>query len=110
MREMTEAERLWESWYDAFLEVLEALPERADVRCPEGDGGRVHLTYYAQPGMRVGSATVWCDVGRNGIFLDRVGVPEGADVLPFGAAPEQRSGVIPEGITLIPTAMYDREG
>ena len=55
---MTEAERRWESWYQAFTTVFEAFPQPIDVPCPEGDGGHVHLTFYGFPGTHVdGSAT-----------------------------------------------------
>ncbi len=70
--------------------------------CPDGDGGRLRITYTGSPQSRVGFATLWCDVGRNGIFLPRVGIPEGAEMLTFDATPEERAAVIPE-IRLIPT-------
>ncbi|MFF5296782.1 hypothetical protein [Paractinoplanes globisporus] len=101
MPEMTEAERVWEAWFEAYAR----LRDGHDAPCPDGDGGRLHLTYYGRPGSRIGSVTVWCDLGRNGIFLDRVGIPETVVPLPFDATPEQRASAIPE-IRLIPTAMY----
>jgi hypothetical protein len=104
MREMTEAERRWESWFAAWQTMLDSWPEPVEVACPEGDGGRVRLTYYALPGSRVGSVKVWCDKGLHGIFMGRVGIPAGAKVTPFGASPEEREA-IPE-ITLFPDAWY----
>jgi hypothetical protein len=96
---MSEAERRWESWYQAFIRVVEAFPEPIEVPCPEGDGGRIRLTYYAFPGSSKGSVTAWCDRCHHGIWLGRVGIPEGAQVYPFDGGPEGQ----PE-IELIPEA------
>ena len=101
MPEMTEAERRWESWWAAYLKLSEASPEPADVPCPEGDRGRVQRTYYARPGSRIGSVMVWCATGRHGIWLGRVGIPEGVEAHPFDSDPEG----MPE-IELIPDAMF----
>jgi hypothetical protein len=105
MPEMTQSQRRWEAWFDAFTRIRDAWPERVDVPCPDGDQGRLHLTYTGSPETRVGFATLWCDLGRNGIFLSRVGIPEGAEMLTFDATPEERAAAIPE-ITLIPTDPY----
>ncbi|MCY1141863.1 hypothetical protein OWR29_28030 [Actinoplanes sp. Pm04-4] len=102
MAEMTDSQRTWEAWFDAFTRIRDAWPERIYVPCPDGDDGRLHITYTGSPENRIGFATLWCDVGRNGIFLPRVGIPEGADMLSFDATPEERAAVIPD-IRLIPT-------
>jgi hypothetical protein len=106
MPEITESQRYWESWFDAFTRIRDAFPQPVDVACPDGDGGKLHLTYTGDPEDRIGFATLWCDVGRNGIFLDRVGIPSGAEMLTFDATPEERATRIPPGIRLIPTDMY----
>jgi hypothetical protein len=104
MPEWTGVERRWEAWFAAWQRAL----EQAEVSCPEGDGGRVQLTYYGlAPQSRVGSVEVWCDRGLHGIFLGRVGIPAGAQVTPFGETPEERSG-LPE-IELIPPAMGESQ-
>ena len=105
MREMTESNRRWEAWFDAFSRIREAWPARLDVLCPDGDQGRMHITYTGSPESRIGFATMWCDVGHHGIFLPRVGIPEGAEMLSFDATPEERAALIPD-ITLIPTDPY----
>jgi hypothetical protein len=105
MREMTESNRRWEAWFDAFTKIREAWPARLDVLCPEGDQGRMRITYTGSPETRIGFATMWCDVGHHGIFLPRVGIPAGAEMLPFDATPEERAAVIPD-ISLIPTDPY----
>ncbi|MFC7532213.1 hypothetical protein [Actinoplanes sp. GCM10030250] len=105
MDEMTEGNRRWEAWFDAFTKIRDAWPAWEDVPCPDGDHGRLHITYTGSQESRVGFATLWCDVGRNGIFLSRVGIPEGVEMLDFDASPEERAAVIPE-ITLIPTKPY----
>ncbi len=102
MSEMTDSQRTWEAWFDAFTKIRDAWPERIDVPCPDGDPGRLHITYTGNPENRIGFATLWCDVGRNGIFLSRVGIPDSADMLTFEATPEERAAVIPD-IRLIPT-------
>ncbi|WP_143133637.1 hypothetical protein [Actinoplanes philippinensis] len=65
----------------------------------------MHITYTGSPESRIGFATMWCDVGHHGIFLPRVGIPEGAEMLSFDATAEERAAVIPE-IDLIPTDPY----
>ncbi|GLY98329.1 hypothetical protein [Actinoplanes sp. NBRC 103695] len=99
MPEMTAAQRRWESWYQAFISVVEAFPEPVEVPCPEGDGGFIRLTYYGLPGSSKGSVTAWCDRCYHGIWLGRVSIPTGAQVYPFEGGPEGR----PE-IKLIPEA------
>jgi hypothetical protein len=101
MPEMTAAERRWESWYEAFIKVLEAFPQPIDVPCPEGDGGHIHLTFYGYPDSRRGSVTAWCDRCHHGIWLGRVTIPAGAEVHPFEGRPDGQ----PE-IELIPEAWY----
>lgn len=108
MPEMTESQRTWEAWFDAFTRIRDAWPERIDVPCPDGDRGKLHITYTGNPESRVGFATLWCDAGRNGIFLPRVGIPDGAEMLSFNATPEERAAAIPE-IRLIPTDPYEAD-
>ncbi|WP_157441710.1 hypothetical protein [Actinoplanes awajinensis] len=103
MPEMPDAGRRWEAWFDAFTKIRDAWPEPIDVPCPDRDQGRLHITYTGSPETRIGFATIWCDAGRNGIFLSRVGIPEGAEMLSFDATPEERAAVIPD-IRLIPAA------
>ncbi|GAA1643094.1 hypothetical protein [Actinoplanes couchii] len=105
MREMTDSNRRWEAWFTAFTTMRDAWPARVDVPCPDGDQGRLHITYTGNPESRVGFATMWCEVGRNGIFLPRVGIPDGAEMLPFDATPEERAAVLPD-INLIPADPY----
>ncbi|GID93416.1 hypothetical protein Adi01nite_28280 [Amorphoplanes digitatis] len=106
---MTNSQRTWEAWFDAFTKMRDAWPERIEVPCPDGDHGRLHITYTGDPESRIGFATIWCEVGRNGIFLSRVGIPDGADMLTFDATPEERAAVIPD-IRLIPTDPYAPSG
>ncbi|GIM89933.1 hypothetical protein [Paractinoplanes toevensis] len=101
MPEKTKAERRWESWYEAYNKVVEPFPEPVDVPCPEGDGGHIRLTYYARPGSPAGSVTAWCDRCYHGIWLDRVGIPAGAEVYSFEDGPTDRPD-----IELIPDALY----
>ncbi|MBL7256221.1 hypothetical protein [Paractinoplanes lichenicola] len=104
--DMAGAQRRWEAWFDAFTRIRDAWPVRVEALCPDGDGGRLHITYTGSSESRIGFATLWCDVARDGIFLPRVGIPEGAEMLAFDATPEERAAVMPE-IRLIPTDPYD---
>jgi hypothetical protein len=96
MPEMADSQGTWEAWFDAFTRIRDAWPEPIDVACPDGDHGRLQITYTGSPESGIGFATLWCDVGRNGIFLPRVGIPEGAEMLSFAATREERAAVIPE--------------
>jgi hypothetical protein len=104
MPEMTDSQRTWEAWFDAFMRFQDA-PGQTEIPCPDGDQGRLHITYTGNPESRMGFATLWCDVGRNGIFLPRVGIPDGADMLTFDTTPEERAAATPE-IRLIPADPY----
>ncbi|WP_229072236.1 hypothetical protein [Actinoplanes sp. DH11] len=106
---MTDSSRRWEAWFDAFTKIRDAWPTRVDVPCPDGDQGKLCITYTGSRDSRVGFATMWCDVGRDGIFLPRVGIPEGAEMLSFDATPEERAAVIPD-ISLIPTDPHVPDG
>ncbi|MBU2669852.1 hypothetical protein KOI35_40715 [Actinoplanes bogorensis] len=61
------------------------------------------ITYTGDPESRIGFATLWCDVGLDGIFLSRVGIPEGAEMLSFDSTTEERAAVLPN-VRLIPPA------
>ena len=102
MAEITESQRLWEAWFQAFSKIREAWPEPTDVPCPNGDGGRVRIAYIGDPNTRIGTAFIWCDVCRQGIFLSRVGIPEGADMLTFDASDEEQEAIIPNNIEFLP--------
>lgn len=98
---MTEAERRWESWYQAFIQVFEAFPRPIDVPCPEGDSGHIRLTFYGFPDSRKGSVTAWCDRCHHGIWLGRISIPAGARVHPFDGSPAGQPA-----IELIPEAWH----
>ncbi len=101
MAEPTEPQRLWESWYQAFAGIQEAWPRRLDVRCPHDDGGSVRVAYIGDPLTRRGTAFVWCDVGRHGIYLTRVGRPSGAEMLANDAPDAEQDALVPPDIDFL---------
>jgi hypothetical protein len=101
--EITESQRLWEAWYQVFDEIRAAWPESIEVRCPNCERGRVRIAYVASDSQaRVGTAFVWCDACRQGIWLGRVGIPEGVDAVPFDASDDEVETVIPGNIDFLP--------
>jgi hypothetical protein len=99
---MTDSQRLWESWYQAFLKVHEARPADVDVPCPNSDHGRVRISYTGDPETRIGMAIVWCAECRQGIHLSRVGIPAGADMLTFDATEAEEDAAVPPDIEILP--------
>jgi hypothetical protein len=103
MAEMTESQRLWESWYQVFNDLRAAWPKVIDMPCPRCGRGRARIAYVANdPEGRTGTAFVWCDECRQGIWLGRVGIPDGADVVPFDASDDEVEAVIPGDIDFLP--------
>lgn len=98
---MTESQRLWEAWMDAYVQLISTLAA-ARVVCPSHGDGRVHVAFTGDPATRTGYATVWCDVCHEGIAVDRVGVPQGVPMLPFGMDRTERAAVIPPDVVLLP--------
>ena len=99
---MTDAQRLWESWYQAFVKISEAWPAEVNVPCPNSDHGRVRVSYTGDPETRIGTAIVWCPDCRQGIYLSRVGIPPGAEMLPFDATQEEEDAAVPPDVVLLP--------
>jgi hypothetical protein len=98
---MTDSQRRWEAWFAAFSRVHAAWPDQVDVPCPNGDGGRVRVAYIGDPARRIGMAFAWCDTCRQGIYLSRVGIPEGAPMLAFGVSEADQAAVIPPDLELL---------
>jgi hypothetical protein len=98
---MTESQQVWESWVHAFARVRDAWPEQIDVPCPNSDGGHVRVAYIGDPQTRIGMAFAWCDICREGIYLSRVGIPDGAPMLTFDASAAEQAAVIPADLKLL---------
>lgn len=99
---MTESQRLWNSWYQAFLQISRAWPAEINVPCPNSDHGRVRVSYTGDPETRIGMAVVWCPDCRQGIYLSRVGIPPGAAMLTFDATEEEADAAVPSDVVLLP--------
>ncbi|GLY98063.1 hypothetical protein [Actinoplanes sp. NBRC 103695] len=102
MGEMTESQRRWEAWSDAFSAVVGALPGQIEVPCPEGDGRPVRVAFVVDPEDRVGVGYAWCDGERVGIFLTRMKAPDGVPTLPVDASDEELAAMVPEDIDFLP--------
>jgi hypothetical protein len=94
LTEITESQRLWEAWFQAFSEVREA--------CPNCDGGAVRIAYMGDPGTPIGTAFAWCESCRQGISVCRVGIPHGAAMATFDASEEEQDAIIPADIDFLP--------
>jgi hypothetical protein len=100
LAQMTESQKVWESWFQAFKRVHAAWPEQAEVPCPRGDGF-VRVAYVGDPVDRIGTAYAWCDDCDEGIYLTRVGIPEGAPLLPYDAPEAEKDAVIPPDLEFL---------
>jgi hypothetical protein len=99
---MTESQRRWEAWFSAFSQLHAAWPDKVDVPCPESDGARLRAAYLGDPVSRIGTAFAWCETGRHGIYVSRVAIPPGADMLPFDAPDSEQDLLIPPDIEFLP--------
>ena len=102
MAELTEPQRQWEAWYEAFQKLREAWPADIVVPCPNTDHGRVRISYTGDPTTQIGTAIVWCADCRQGIYLSRVGIPADAAMLPFDAPEEAHDAAVPPDIKILP--------
>jgi hypothetical protein len=96
MAKMTEQQRVWEAWMDAFSRVHEAAPADVAVGCPSCGKGKVRVSYTGDPESRIGYAIAWCDVCLRGIYLSRVRIPDGVDMLTFESTDAERDAVVPD--------------
>jgi hypothetical protein len=100
--DLSESRRRWQAWFDAYGRISDGWPNQVDVECPDGDGGIVRIAFVAGRQVGRGQAYLWCDVGRDGIFLHRVGIPEGAPRFPVDADDDEIDKVIPPDIHFFP--------
>lgn len=108
MADMTESQRLWRAWLDAYSQVVDALPDKASVLCPSHADGTVQVAFTGDLEERIGYVIVWCGACLEGIALDRLHVPEGVPMLPFDASEEQRAAVVPPNVRLLaPDLRFD---
>ncbi len=91
---------------DAYEQIARALPAATSVACPSHGDGRVHVVYTGDPDSRIGYAIAWCDACHEGVSLDRLHVPAGVEMLPFGASGEERAKVVPPDVRLLPPDPY----
>jgi hypothetical protein len=98
----TDSQRVWEAWYQAFRRIRAAWPQAVEVPCPNDDHGRVRISYTGDPQTRIGTVVVWCAECRQGIYLSRVSIPEGAEMLTFDATEEEADAAVPPDLTLLP--------
>lgn len=97
---MTESQRVWEAWMDAFLRIHAAAPKPVSVDCPSCGRGNVHVTYTGDPSTRIGYAIAWCDACLKGIYLSRVEIPDGAEMFTFDTPEAEVDALVPN-VTLI---------
>jgi hypothetical protein len=90
-----------DDWFDAYALVYQALPDHADVACPNCDHQTLQLVFTGDSGTGVGWASFWCDHCLYGLHLSRVSIPDGGEILPVDARIEQRRSRIPD-YTIIP--------
>jgi hypothetical protein len=92
---------------DAFSRVHAASPEPVSVPCPSCGRGTVHVTYVGDPDSRMGYAIAWCDVCLKGIYLSRLEIPEGVEMLTFDTPEEKFAAVVPEVDLIQPDPWLD---
>lgn len=101
MSGMTEGRREWEAWFDAFTRIRDAWPTKISVSCPGCGEGSVQVSYTGDPETRIGYAIAWCESCKRGIYLSRVAIPPGAEMLTFDATDQERDAAVPPDVYLL---------
>jgi hypothetical protein len=94
-------------WRQVMSRVLEGETSVEDEQCPTCSEKALHLQYVGDPQDRVGFATLWCSISRDGIISGRLTIPTGAELLSFGD-PEYVRRLDP--LTIIPSEEVSSEG
>lgn len=57
--------------------------EAAEIPCPNCGAKSIDYLYIGDEKTRIGYFQVWCNKCLNGIYLSRVGIPEGLKMISF---------------------------
>jgi hypothetical protein len=102
---MTESQRLWEAWWDSFVQAV-ADPAGPAPTCPSHQDGGVHVVFTGDPETRLAYAVAWCDGCHEGIAIDRTIAPPEFPLVPYGHDRADRADYIPDDVKLLPPDPY----
>ena len=89
-------------WLQLGKKIVERLPRRAAMRCPECRNESVDYQYVGDPIDRIGYLDMWCTSCQKGVHISRVEIPENADLISFNASKEQITQRIPSFTQVLP--------
>lgn len=92
----------WDAWQQAYGDVYDALPGRAEVACPNCGHDTLHLEFVGDPDERIGYAEFWCANCHFGIHISRTDVPAGTPMHFFSTPEAELSKIIPNFTVVYP--------
>lgn len=93
----------YDQWRDAYEAVYAAIPNDANVPCPNCGYRALRVVFTGDPERMVGYGFCWCDNCLQGIGISRAPIPDGALLRDIRLAPEDRTPKIPDFTLVTPT-------
>jgi hypothetical protein len=78
------------AWMDAFADITDNYASLSTIHCPNCGAETLRVRFIGARDVRAASGYLWCDTCLTGIVLSRMGVPDGADIIPFDMPGEER--------------------
>jgi hypothetical protein len=86
----------FDEWLVAYDEVYAALPDAADVACPNCGHHTLRLVFTGDLDRAVGFASFWCDTCLQGVSISRAPIPDGAIVKDIHLPLDEQPPEIPD--------------
>jgi hypothetical protein len=86
----------FDEWLRAYGEVYSALPDSADVACPNCGHHTLRLVFTGDLDRAIGFALFWCDTCLWGISISQAPIPDGAVVRDIHLPLDEQPPEIPE--------------
>ena len=80
----------WDVWMATFADITDALDCLPTVPCPNCGVKTLRVRFVGANDVRAASGYLWCDTCLTGIVVSRMGVPDGAEIIPFDLPKDQR--------------------
>lgn len=93
----------YEAWEKTYGDYYEALPGRAEARCPNCGHRTLRLEFVASADERTGWAAFWCDTCKFGITTSRTHVPAGVPFHLIGTPWSELGRFIPDFVMVQPS-------
>ena len=85
----------YDQWLAAYSAVYDAVPDDADLACPNCGHKTLRLVFTGDLDRGIGYGHFWCDTCLQGIGISRAPIPDGATVQNIHDPREDREPKIP---------------